>query len=241
MQGICRLSWMPLRAKPESAAEMVSSLLYGESYKVVDNQGDWLEILTDFDGYKGFISNDQFCEANIDDTQRKIIVQKAFVSTHHPDLPPIIPGGAVLNLYESNLINLINRENTTISLADAVIDTAQLFLGTPYLWGGRCFAGIDCSGFTQIVFKMNGISLPRDSRPQSSFCEPVSFEEIKKADLLFFGKTIEKITHVGIYMGDSKIIHASGKVKINELTKDGIVNESGVLSHLRISAGRVIH
>ncbi len=105
-----------------------------------------------------------------------------------------------------------------------IINTAKKFVGFPYLWGGTSVRGFDCSGFTKIVFKMNGFELPRDADQQSQLGIEVDpgkdFENLKPGDLLFFGQRAEggkpeRITHVGIYLGNKEFIHCSGKVSID--------------------------
>lgn len=100
-----------------------------------------------------------------------------------------------------------------------VITTAYQFIGLPYLWGGRSTKGFDCSGFTQTVFKLNGVELPRDANMQVKAGEPVALDDslthLKPGDLLFFGKDIDHIIHVGMYIGNSQFIHSDGMVRIN--------------------------
>ena len=243
MKGVCNLSWIPLRAEPKSASEMVSSLLFGETYTVFQTLEDWLEIQTDFDSYKGFISKDQFFAFTNSD-QVFCIINQPFVFPKSKDLPPILAAGSIIRGVEKLEINgqIVSVSQNQLSVKgnkDSICETARLFVGIPYLWGGRSYAGIDCSGFVQVVHKIHGINLPRDSRPQAAFCKEIDFQEITKGDLIFFGKTQEKITHVGIYLGDNKIIHASGCVKIDTLSSKGIHSHSGEVSHVFISAGRV--
>jgi len=103
--------------------------------------------------------------------------------------------------------------------------TAYLFLNAPYLWGGRNLLGIDCSGFTQIVYKINGIPLDRDASQQALQGQTLSFiEESEAGDLAFFDDTEGNITHVGLLLEDHHIIHASGCVRIDRIDQSGIFN-----------------
>lgn len=106
-----------------------------------------------------------------------------------------------------------------------IVSTGFNYLNSPYLWGGRSFFGIDCSGFTQITFKLNGFKLPRDASQQANLGTPLSFvEEAQAGDLAFFDNEEGKIIHVGIILDDHKIIHASGKVRVDKLDHYGIFN-----------------
>lgn len=103
--------------------------------------------------------------------------------------------------------------------AAQIINTAYQYMGAPYLWGGGSIKGADCSGFTQSVFKFNGNLLPRDANMQVKEGEAVPLTNnlfhLKPADLLFWGPNENKITHVGIYIGDKRFIHSDGIVRIN--------------------------
>lgn len=102
---------------------------------------------------------------------------------------------------------------------------ALKFLHAPYQWGGRSPFGIDCSGFTQVVFKLYGTTLPRDAYQQAELGKTLNFiHEAREGDLAFFDDEDGKITHVGIVIPDGKIIHASGKVRIDTLDHHGIYN-----------------
>ncbi|HAV55466.1 MAG TPA: hydrolase Nlp/P60, partial [Aequorivita sp.] len=106
-----------------------------------------------------------------------------------------------------------------------IIETALLYLNSPYLWGGKTPFGIDCSGFTQMVYKLNGYKLLRDASQQATQGEALSFiEESEPGDLAFFDNEEGKITHVGIIMKENYIIHAHGKVRIDRLDHSGIFN-----------------
>ena len=106
-----------------------------------------------------------------------------------------------------------------------LINNAYLYIDTPYLWGGRSPFGIDCSGFIQIIYRLQGFNLPRDAYQQAEVGITLSFvEESDPGDLAFFDDNEGKITHVGIIMENNHIIHASGKVRIDDLTPDGILH-----------------
>ena len=100
-----------------------------------------------------------------------------------------------------------------------------MYLNAPYLWGGKTPFGIDCSGFTQMVYKLNGYKIHRDASQQALEGEPLSFiEESEVGDLAFFDNDEGNIIHVGIIMENNYIIHASGKVRIDRLDHLGIYN-----------------
>jgi hypothetical protein len=244
MLGICLLSWIPLRKSPQSSSEMVSSVIYGETYRVVAEIEDWFEIVTDFDTYKGYIAKEQFSEFDSKKHMFQHIVSDAYITTNIKGLPPIIAGGALLDVMQ--LSDDLKKNTTRVDFSEKkvisgnkIVETAKKFLGINYLWGGRTYAGIDCSGLTQIVYKINGIKIPRDSQPQSNFCEKISFENLDLGNLIFFGKNKEKISHVGIFLGNNQVIHASGEVRIDEVDKNGIKKQDGNYSHQYIQSGKV--
>ncbi|HEY9046760.1 MAG TPA: C40 family peptidase, partial [Ohtaekwangia sp.] len=116
---------------------------------------------------------------------------------------------------------------------------AVRYINAPYQWGGKNPFGIDCSGFTQMVFKICGYKLFRDAWQQASQGKSVKdFNQVKPGDLAFFKNGEDKVIHVGIALGEEKIIHASGRVRVDQLTQEGIVNGdtkniSHTLSHVR--------
>lgn len=139
------------------------------------------------------------------------------------------PDGRKGYLPKSDLIEYNNWINSFSFEKENIITTANLFMGVPYLWGGTSIKGFDCSGFTKTVYFLNGIILPRDASQQVHVGELVDsekdFEKLEKGDLIFFGfkateEKKERITHVGIYIGDKKFIHAAGRVKINSFDKN---------------------
>ena len=109
---------------------------------------------------------------------------------------------------------------------------AEAFLNAPYLWGGRSIWGIDCSGLVQAVAQMLRINMPRDAYQQALCGSLVMWDQRKPGNLAYFANVDGKVTHVGILLDDDRIIHAYGKVRIDQLTANGIVNEqTGLLTH----------
>jgi cell wall-associated NlpC family hydrolase len=121
--------------------------------------------------------------------------------------------------------------------ARSVRQLTYKFLNIPYLWGGKTMFGLDCSGFTQTVFKFLNVPLLRDAYQQATQGEAVGFlEETKTGDLAFFDNEEGRITHVGILLNASEIIHASGKVRIDKIDHEGILQSETFqrTHHLRV-------
>lgn len=229
--GICNLSVVPLRAEASDVSEMVSQLLYGEHFKILETRKKWSRIRVSFDKYEGWIDNKQYvniAEEDFSDFQKKENRLSSdlvdFVTASNNQLFSICLGSTVSSskflehFFEGKAIS-------GIFLKEHLIETALLYLNTPYLWGGKTPFGIDCSGFTQMVYKLNGYKLMRDASQQANQGEALSFiEESEPGDLAFFDNDEGKITHVGIIMKDNYIIHAHGKVRIDRLDHSGIFN-----------------
>jgi Cell wall-associated hydrolases (invasion-associated proteins) len=115
------------------------------------------------------------------------------------------------------------KQYGTNYLRDALVKSARDFIGVPYLWGGASSEkGFDCSGLTMTVYQLNGLNLPRHSRTQYDAGTHVSKSQLQKGDLVFFAKNNKtKVSHVGIYAGDGKFIHAPShgkKIRIESLS-----------------------
>ena len=123
---------------------------------------------------------------------------------------------------KSKSLRYFNTKNQNNIHSGDIISDAKRMMGTPYLWGGNSTKGNDCSGFTQTVFKANNIQIPRDARQQALIGTPIlpsqDWSNILPGDLLFFGRK-DKVTHVGISLGQKDFIHQGGKVGINSLDK----------------------
>lgn len=238
LYGICNLSIVPLRLESSDASEMVSQIIFGEHFKVLSKTKKWSHVRLAFDSYEGYIDNKQYVEID-EDTFSKLSESKPVYAaelidfiTDHKNSLTTIPLGSRLPFYENGTCSIENNrfqyEGTIYSgQLDKVeiIQKAYQFLNTPYLWGGKTPFGIDCSGFTQLVYKLCGYDLKRDAKDQATQGEVLSFiEESEPGDLAFFDNAEGIITHVGIIMNDYSIIHAHGKVRIDTLDHSGIYN-----------------
>jgi hypothetical protein len=236
MYGLCILSNIPLRTEPNDRSEIVSQLLFGEHFEVLEKDRNWLKIRLQFDDYEGWIDEKQCQIISLQDyeylSNAPIELSTDFVEyiTKTDDFLMPIPLGASISFLKNNSINVQKYlfDGHKISgpqPKSELIKTAFSYLNAPYLWGGKTPFGIDCSGFTQMVYKLNGYKLFRDASQQATQGESLSFiEESEPGDLAFFDNEEGNIIHVGIIMNDNYIIHASGKVRIDRLDHLGIYN-----------------
>jgi hypothetical protein len=236
MFGICNLAIIPLRFEPSDKSEIVSQVLFGEHFEILEQFKQWARIKMQYDGYEGWVDSKQFqliSESNYNQLSEDAIILNAdlieYITAPNNLLIPI-PLASSLSFLNHSEINTVNFdfEGTKISgikPKKELINTAFMYLNAPYLWGGKTPFGIDCSGFTQMVYKLNGYKLLRDASQQATQGEPLSFiEESEPGDLAFFDNDEGNIIHVGIIMENNYIIHASGKVRIDRLDHLGIYN-----------------
>ncbi|PCJ23763.1 MAG: hydrolase Nlp/P60 [Flavobacteriales bacterium] len=229
---------------------MVTQLLFGEVLKIYEEKrAGWRKIKTAFDDYDCWIDEKQFVEINETEFERLntsppiVCAEMANIISNEADnsLIPILLGSSLPNFKDKKVrFNefIFQYDGQVISTSkkqpkDDIIANAMMYLNSPYLWGGRSPFGIDCSGFTQVIYKMNGFKLPRDASQQAEIGETLSFiEESESGDLAFFDNEEGSIIHVGIMLENNSIIHASGKVRIDKIDHQGIFNtEMNTYSH----------
>lgn len=229
--AICNLGIAPLRLEPTDTSEMVSQVLYGEYFKILEERGKWSRIRTAFDSLEAWIDNKQYLKISEEDYYRFESEEEVlsadlieFISEEKQSLMPV-PLGSVLNF--TQFLNQSHTGNKTSGKKDKthLLETAFLYLNAPFMWGGKTPFGIDSSGLTQMVYKLNGHKLPRNAAEQAREGESLSFiEESEPGDLAFFDNNEGVINHVGIMMNDNYIIHADGKVRIDRIDHSGIYN-----------------
>ncbi|MBK9384256.1 MAG: C40 family peptidase [Planctomycetes bacterium] len=240
--AIVRVSVAPLRGEPRHGAEQVDQVLLGTALRVLERKGGWERVRTPY-GYEGWLTAGS--TSTLDQGARRWTPTHLFAlrtgeALERPadDAAPVIdlvlgvplrveraaerdfaelrlPDGRTAWVPASSLVPLA-REGEVAPSAEGVLALARALRGLPYLWGGNSAKGFDCSGYTQTVFRLNGVALPRDASPQSACGEDIAwqggFEAVRPGDLLFFGPKRERITHVAISLGGARFIHCATEV-----------------------------
>jgi gamma-D-glutamyl-L-lysine dipeptidyl-peptidase len=238
--GICLLSVIPVRSDPSDKAEIVTQLLFGELVVVNESHEKWMKIRIVYDNYEGWVDPKQITVLSENEFYRlsksTVVYSKDLVEVvqdGNQKLIPILFGSTLRNVSDGKFHIHDISFSFSGQLTDPgdsfrinkIIEDALLFLNAPYLWGGKTPFGVDCSGLTQIVYKVNGIELLRDAAQQATQGETISLiDEAEPGDLVFFDNEEGKIVHVGIIIEKNKIIHASGKVRIDAIDHHGIYN-----------------
>jgi hypothetical protein len=252
--AICLLSVIPVRKEPAHRSEMVSQLLFGEYAEIVGEEESFVNVKCLYDGYEGWVQANQLERIGED----KIIEASRFTSKFISEVrinnrtvkvpfatPVLQQGQSVLHIagmeieYAAGSGELWQAGQSFTE--ENVLKAYQTYLDTPYLWGGKSVFGIDCSGFVQQVFKLFGIKLLRDAYLQAEQGTAVQkITEAELGDLAFFNNEKGRITHVGLILCDHKIVHASGRVRIDVLDQNGILNNDiKVRSHVLHSIRRI--
>jgi cell wall-associated NlpC family hydrolase len=240
-KGICKITLIPMRKEPSETSEMVSQVLFGETYSILDEVDKWKKIKLDYDGYSGWIDAKQI---NIIDgpiffnfnNSGNCVTDKLITTATikgKTGIYYLLAGSDLCNLIENTFsIGETNYQLTfpisplTYSQSETIVYAALQFINIPYLWGGRSSFGIDCSGLVQTACKIAGIKMPRDASQQAlEGKQLIATDELRPADLAFFENEAGKIVHVGIILLPGKIIHSSGHVRIDTIDNDGIFNE----------------
>lgn len=236
--GVCRLSVVPVRAAAADTSAQITQLLFGEHYEVTGQTRDraWLRIRIAYDQYEGWLDARQHHSVSreyfdyLNRTEFKITTDLTSSILYHKSPIPILMG-SMIPISSSELFKMeeqfaFNGEAKNLGQKrepDFLYKQAAKYLNAPYQAGGKSPFGIDASGFTQMVFKLCGYTLLRDAWQQANQGKTVKrFQERKPGDLFFFKDGEGRIIHTGIFQGGDKIIHASGRVRIDGVGEAGI-------------------
>jgi hypothetical protein len=252
--GVCRLSLVPVRKHPADQAEQVTQLLFGEDYETLEQTQDkkWVRIRIHYDRYEGWIDSRQHHSITreyfeyISRAEFKITTDVTS-SLLYNKTPLMILMGSIIPISASELFKMeeqfaFNGDSKSLGQKreyEYLKGIAFKYLHAPYQWGGKSPFGIDCSGFIQMVFKICGYRLHRDSHEQATQGKIVkTLGEAVPGDVAFFKNAENKIVHTGIILTDDRIIHASGRVRVDHINEEGILNVdtkvyTHTLSHIR--------
>jgi len=240
--GISSLSLIPVRKDPSEKSEMVTQVLFGEHFEIKEEMVGWSYVNLAYDGYEGWIDSKMITPLTL--RSLKKLENRPFAVSG--DIINVIPvneeqtlmlvAGSTLPVWRPYLKEFSVGKDTYKTSGEVfygklknprevLIRQALKYFNAPYLWGGRSPFGIDCSGFTQVIYKMAGVKIPRDAGEQVKLGRALSFvDEANPGDLAFFDDEEGNIVHVGIIWKRNKIIHASGKVRIDNVDQFGIFN-----------------
>lgn len=246
--AVCCVSVAPVRIEPDHRSEMVSQLLFGECciITIVEKNG-WVKVVNKLDAYTGWCRLSHFQE--IDDTQyyteENNLTADWVNEVDYNGHIMHVPFGSSLTAMKNGHVNW--RKNTVHYSgkvwepakakhdAKTIKQLAFKFLNSTYLWGGKSVFGIDCSGFTQSVYKFLNVHLLRDAQQQATQGELVGFlQEAHCGDLAFFDDEEGRIIHVGILLNGFEIIHAADKVRIDKIDNAGILQSDTGLRTQRL-------
>lgn len=233
---ICTNTYIPLRKGPSHRSEMVSQVLFGERFAITDRLPDWVKIETLFDAYSGWINSLHGGYAAWDEGSIGIITANEIRCIKKDDgsLMTIYPGSELFGItddlssftFARQTCHLEGSQIPMLKPDSSITSSALQFLNSPYLYGGRTPAGIDCSGLVQAVFKIHGTALPRDAAKQAELGDTVNFlSDARPGDVLFFSRNNDEISHTGILVDNETVIHAYGMVRADRIDHHGIWSE----------------
>ncbi len=240
--GVCNLALAPLRTDPSDRSEMCSQLIFGDSFVILEVGEKWSRVMCSYDDYEGWVDNKQY--AVISDAAHAglsnlntilgLSAIHAVLKTDTSEVLNLLAGSIIPHTVDNffylgetryKIEGQVHRPNIN-EFRYSVAEAAMFYMNAPYFWGGRSVFGIDCSGFTQMVFRQFGIRIKRDAWQQAEQGELLGFvQEARAGDLAFFDNEEGRINHVGIMLENNRIIHASGMVRIDAIDTQGIFNK----------------
>ena len=265
----------PVRQEPSEGSEQLTQLLFGEVCEVLDRLPRWTKIRSTLDGQEGWVDFKMLTPTDtqypISNTRTTVAVPMAIATAMETGEELMLTLGTRLPNYSHGTFEVLDKQylinpssvNTVLSTASIASDLpstganadlqrsdlitiAQTLLNAPYLWGGKNAMGMDCSGFTQVVYAVFGVNLLRNAREQMTQGVLVpSLAEAQPGDLAFFDHAdrdpkATNISHVGLLLDNKKIIHCSGCVHVDDIDEVGIRLPNGELTHHLVQINRYL-
>jgi SH3-like domain-containing protein len=245
--ALVSLSVSNLRAIPDHTSELVSQVLMGTPLKVLDHKDKWYRVQTpeNYTGWMDAGGLHQFTAQQMESWKKsgRFLYNKLSGYVYNtPDKGEVVTDLILGDLFkgksaDKEFLKMSTPDGRTgyvlkadcISFKDwscmkpnvrSVLSFARHMMGFPYLWGGASSKAVDCSGFTKLLYYTQGIILARDASQQARYGEPINIshmDNLEPGDLLFFGISAQRISHVGIYLGKGDFIHSSGRVHISSI------------------------
>lgn len=257
----------PVRQEPSEGSEQLTQLLFGEVCEVLNRLPRWTKIRSTLDGQEGWVDFKMLSPAPISSQEVKgerlkikdegvISVPMAIATDMETSEELMLTLGTRLPNYSHGTFEVLGKQYlinpATVrgerreARGEEICAIAQTLLNTPYLWGGKNAMGMDCSGFTQVVYAAMGVNLLRNAREQMTQGELVpSLAEAQPGDLAFFDHAdrdpkATNISHVGLLLSPTEIIHCSGCVHIDTIDEQGIHLADGSLTHHLVQIKRYL-
>jgi len=249
---ICENVFVPLRSGPSHKTEMLSQILFGEKYSIIDKAGTWIKIETFFDKYTGWIDVDHLQHSAVESSDSGQVLNRSLLCYKNDKTKLVLePGCEIFNPDFDKKVFFAGKNqystgpdfsNHYVNTDDKLADLAMKFINSPYIWGGRIPSGIDCSGLVQLIYKIHGIPISRNSWQQAESGKVIDFiDQAEPGDLVFFDNDRGKISHVGMILSRGLVIHASGRVRIDIIDHQGIFKqEIGGYSHRLRTIRRIL-
>jgi hypothetical protein len=239
IKGTTFYGFVPIMSEPDHSSQMISQLLFGEEFLLLEQNGAWCAISLDYDGTEGWVLKDVVKLRTVEDGEKKGENEPVRVAslpvTTILDLTlgrqRIIPAGSIWNSRHRNSISwyghdfeLISSEGFVTPGANArLLEIGKRIVSLPSIPGGRSGFGFDGPGLVQMLCRMMGKKIPRSCVQQAELGITINFmHEVEEGDLAFFDNEENEIVHVGMILQDHYILHSSGCVSIDYLDHHGI-------------------
>ena len=264
MNAIVLHSVVPVRAEAREGSEQLTQMLFGELCTVLEEKPRWNRVKLALDGQEGWVDAKMICPMKSEEFKSYSLAYKNAamvsvpmtyaVSENNGQTIPLTAGTRLTNYKDGrfevlgvgfridpNMVAVQPLEMNEQSL----LQTVRFFLNVPYLWGGKNAMGMDCSGFTQVVMSLFGKKLLRNASEQATQGKKISdLKKVQAGDLAFFDHEDGKISHVGIVIDSERVIHCSGRVKVEKLDRRAsggvyILSAEGIHTHHLVSIRRM--